>query len=101
MIVFSNSVLDLKSFFEADAKLWDVSNDIVESLKKIGGSDATISFSKANRSLIQCLRAKYTIGYVSTSSIGCSLYSTFTTIALVVMLGLVLVRFTMAFGGIF
>jgi chitin synthase len=100
MIVYSNSVLDLKGFFDTDAKLWDISNEIVENLKLKGGSDATMSLSKTNQHLIRCLRTKYTIGYIVTETIGCSLYSTFNTIALVVILGLVLVRFIMAFGSI-
>lgn len=97
MVVVSNSVLDLTSFFENDQAFWAITPDLALQLRQRLGADATILLARSNPDFMNCLRLKYTVAYIDSKSLGCTFYSSSTTIALTVILMVILVRFIMAF----
>ena len=98
LIVFNNAVVNLTLFFtEANSNL-RVSNDMIKALQNHLGRDGTYFFSNSadKRELMNCLVQRYTVASIGGETLGCAVYGILTTVALVVVLGLILVRFFMA-----
>lgn len=96
LIVVSGSVLNLTHFF-ATYKQWDISDSSVQTLKDKLGADVTLLLSREGSDVTKALRNRYSVAYIGTQSFGCSVYSTLNNVVLAVVIGLVLVRFVMAF----
>lgn len=96
LMVYNSRVLNMRDYLSKGQKfLGDWAHQII--LANLGG-DATIAFSaKENaKDIADCLVDLYTVGYVTSDTIGCIATDIVLNVSLVVILGVVLVRFFMA-----
>nr|CAG8518034.1 14835_t:CDS:2 [Entrophospora candida] len=103
-MVINGNVLNLGPYTTANPKaipgdLMDtIIREVLDTPHKIGGKDATrIFFNKPDlKAAVNCLVSKYYAGNIDKETIGCFTSTIFLYISLVVILGIVLVRFAMA-----
>eukprot|EP00158_Paraphelidium_tribonemae_P006175 Partr_v1_DN27712_c1_g1_i1_m67620 putative chitin synthase len=95
-IVYNGIVLDFAQYLADGSLLYG--QEVHDLILKGLHSDATHIFksSKAGNNAINCLVEKYQIGYVSKESPGCFSASVLNFITLLVIIGMIVIRFTMA-----
>ncbi|KAI8908340.1 chitin synthase [Gorgonomyces haynaldii] len=95
VVVYNNCALNVSSILNQP----DLSPRLVDLIKQSGGRDVTLQVaSDANQvNQMKCLMERATIGYIGSQSPSCTVYNALTTTALVTVLGLILIRFLMAF----
>ena len=99
LLVFDSYVMNLTEFF---------SSDYISDFKApVGlhpifpvGADITHASAKDFDKLkfAHCLQSKYSIGKIGSASLGCSVYAALSVSALVAVMGVILIRFIMAFA---
>jgi len=101
LVVYSKYVLNLTNFFD------DYNNNrftekldkkLAEKLKNNVGKDVTFLLSKVSNEeqVMECIKERYVVGYISNSSMFCLGAQAFSVIFVVVILGIVLTKFFMA-----
>ncbi|KAK6094447.1 ATP-dependent RNA helicase [Batrachochytrium dendrobatidis] len=105
LYVYSNAVMDLAPLFQgepfqdASQKInGDTFNEAIQVLNINRGKDVTLYLSRSadKLALVHCLLQRYTSGYLGSQSAGCSAYNMIMSFAFSVILGVILIRFTMA-----
>lgn len=103
-LVIDGNVLNLNPYINANPSA--ISGDVVDlairtqlnSIGSVGGRDATKLFytTKETKAAIPCLIQKYYAGHIDKVTPGCFVSELFLYVSLVIILGLVLIRFFMA-----
>lgn len=101
LLSFNNVVLNLTTLVQAmqTQTPLGLSSNLQSLILKRIGTDATLSLSAAagGMAAMKCLQERYTVGFVGTQTLGCTLYNALETIALVAIAGLIFTRFFLAF----
>jgi chitin synthase len=97
LAIYNGQVLNLTRFLLLEK------DTVFRNLPNLGalvaGRDVTLGMSQNSQTaqLMKCLAARYTVGYLGTETVGCAAYNTLMVLALVTIVGLIMVRFVMAF----
>ena len=91
--VYDGRFMNLASFFSRDQNS-DFIN-VPSLVKLVPGTDSTLglSFNARTAAFSQCLAARYTIGRLGSTTVGCSIYSALMITALVTVMGVILTRY--------
>jgi chitin synthase len=97
LVVFNNRVLDLTGFLTGNEK--NKFKNVGDISWIVPGRDITLAASLDYKTLdlIQCLSNRYTIGYLGIESAGCTLNTILMVLAILIVMGVILARFFMAF----
>ncbi len=93
--VYNGIVMDLAPYFDRDGNFH---GDDLKAKIESGGKDVTrkVYLDSGLRSQMECLAERYRVGYMSKDSRGCFAMTVINAVALVMILGLVFLRFSMA-----
>lgn len=103
-VVLNGIVLNFGSYFKAHPE--PIVGDLIDTIIRktvntthpTGGKDVTRLFYKTEQTMaaMDCIEDKYVAGYIDKETIGCFTSDLFNFIMLVIILGIVIVRFVMA-----
>ncbi|ORX44309.1 hypothetical protein BCR36DRAFT_127584 [Piromyces finnis] len=96
-VVYNGYVLNLTDFFSTYASDFK-DKKLVTKLQKNLGRDITLQVTKQSddSNSMECIRERFTVGYVSSSSMVCLAVQAFSDVFVVIILGIVLTKFFMA-----
>ena len=97
LIVYDGVVLNLTTFFDKHANNFKDKN-LVKKLQKNIGRDVTMQLSLLENEMkpMECLKERFTVGFVSNQTMVCLAAQSFSVVFVVVILGIVLTKFFMA-----
>ncbi|KAJ3293705.1 hypothetical protein HDU79_011995 [Rhizoclosmatium sp. JEL0117] len=99
LLLYNSAILNLTSILLANSPPPILQNPkILELINASLGIDGTLAFSSSPDAItaIKCLRQTYTVGYIHTESIGCTITHAIQVFCLMVIIGIVAVKVAMA-----